>query len=116
MLKWLRAVLGRRSSTGEEGERIAAAHLRRCGYRTCSIGKNHLFPMENCDLYANEPLYRQIGFDHIEDLSGTWGIIEGRSIYTDHLKKLGLLDGVRQYLGELEGKPDQVVKRGLGGA
>ncbi len=81
--------------------------LRRCGYRTCSIGKNHLFPMENCDLYANEPLYRQIGFDHIEDLSGTWGIIGGRSIYTEHLEKLGLLDGVRQYLGELEGKPDQ---------
>ena len=45
--------------------------------------------MENCDLYANEPLYRQVGFDHNQDLSGTLGIIEVRSIYTDPLKKLG---------------------------
>ena len=38
--------------------------LRKAGYRTCSIGKNHLYWMENCDLYANEPNYRAIGFDH----------------------------------------------------
>ena len=54
--------------------------LRASGYRTCSIGKNHLYPMEK-DLYAHEDSYRQIGFDHIEDMSGTWG---------DHAKQIGL--------------------------
>ena len=80
---------------------------RRLGYRTCSIGKNHLFEMENCDLYANEESYRAIGFDHIEDLSGTWGVIGGTSVYTDHLQRLGLLEGLRHYLKDLEDKPDQ---------
>ena len=82
--------------------------LRQSGYRTASIGKNHLYPMENCDLYANEPNYHAIGFDHIEDLSGTWGIIAGKSVYTDYLQSLGLLVPVQQYLKELESKPDEI--------
>ena len=81
--------------------------LRQRGYRTCSIGKNHLYEMENCDLYANEERYRAIGFDHIEDLSGTWGVIGGTSVYTDHLEQLGLLQELRRYLKDLEDQPDQ---------
>ena len=81
--------------------------LRRLGYRTCSIGKNHLYEMENCDLYANEERYRAIGFDHIEDMSGTWGVIGGTSVYTDHLQRLGLLGELRRYLKQLEDRPDE---------
>ena len=82
--------------------------LRERGYRTCTIGKNHLFPMENCDLYANEPGYRAIGFDHVEDMSGTWGVLRGKSIYTDHLESLGSLETLRGYLRDLDAQPDQV--------
>jgi len=81
--------------------------LREAGYRTCTIGKNHLYPMENCDLYANEPSLRAIGFDHVEDLSGTWGIIAGKSVYTDYLESRGRLGRVQQYLKELEDKCDE---------
>ena len=82
--------------------------LRHAGYRTAGIGKHHLYRMENRDLYANEPDYRAIGFDHIEDMSGTWGIIGGKSVYTDYLASLGLLDPVRRYLKELEDRPDEI--------
>jgi arylsulfatase len=82
--------------------------LRDAGYRTCSIGKNHLYDMENCDLYANHPKYQTVGFDDIEDMPGTWGIIEGEGIYVDHLKSLGLYKQVAKYLKELEDKTDQV--------
>lgn len=82
--------------------------LQGAGYRTCAIGKNHLFDMENCDLYATAPKYRAIGFDHIEDLSGTWGVIGGRSLYTDHLEQHGLMQRLREYLRQLEAQPDQV--------
>jgi len=82
--------------------------LQAGGYRTCSIGKNHLYPMENCDLYANEPHYQAVGYDHIEDLSGTWGVIEGTSLYTDRLRELGLLEPLRDYLRRLEQQPDEV--------
>ena len=38
---------------------------RMAGYRTCSIGKNHLNDMENYDLDEHHPKYRAEGFDHI---------------------------------------------------
>jgi len=82
--------------------------LKDAGYTTADMGKSHLFPMENCDLYANEPSYRAIGFDHVEDMSGTWGIIEGKSVYTDYLDSLGVLKPVQRYLKELEDKPDEI--------
>ena len=82
--------------------------LLSAGYRTCSIGKNHLYPMENCDLYANHPAYKAIGFNHIEDMSGTWGIIEGEGVYVDYLKSRGLHERVARYLKDLEDKPDEV--------
>lgn len=82
--------------------------LLAAGYSTCSIGKNHLYDMENCDLYANHSKYQAAGFDHIEDMSGTWGIIEGQGVYIDHLKSLGLHERVAEYLKELENKPDDI--------
>ena len=82
--------------------------LKESGYTTCSIGKNHLYPMENCNLYLNHPNYNMIGFDHIEDMSGTWGIIEGKSIYTDYLENLDLKNNLSKYLKDLEDKPDLV--------
>jgi len=82
--------------------------LRDNGYRTATIGKNHLFPMENCDLYANEPNYHTIGFDDVEDMSGTWGVIGGKSVYTDYLSELGLMESLRKYLAQLEAQPDSV--------
>lgn len=91
--------------------------LRDKGYHTASIGKNHLYYMEGCDLYANKEKFKSIGFDHIEDMSGTWGVIDGkdighgndiaRSVYTDHLKSLGLLKPLQEYLKKLDAKPDQ---------
>lgn len=89
----------------------AETYMRRLhsgGYRTATIGKNHLFPMENCDLYANEPAYHRAGFDHVEDLSGTWGVIGGKSVYTDHLESLQWLEPLRRYLRRLESLPDEV--------
>ena len=82
--------------------------LRDAGYTTCSIGKNHLYPMENCDLYTNHPNYHSLGFDHIEDMSGTWGIIEGKSVYVDYIKSLNLHELLAKYLKALEDKPDNV--------
>ena len=81
--------------------------LKKAGYRTCSIGKNHLYPMSHCDMIANEPNYHAIGFDHIEDIPGTWGVINVRSVYTNHLESLGLLDGLREYLKKLEAMSDR---------
>ena len=82
--------------------------LRASGYRTCTIGENHLFPNTNCDMYANEPSLNAIGFDHAEDMPAVWQIIGSRSRYTDYLESLGLLDPLRQYLRALEAKPDRV--------
>ena len=96
--------------------------LRDKGYHTASIGKNHLYSMEGCDLYANEENFKAIGFDYIEDMSGTWGVIDGKdvrgskdrgnndrakSVYTDHLKSLGLLKPLQEYLKKLDTKPDR---------
>ena len=58
-------------------------------------------------MFANHAAYHALGFDHIEDLSGTWGVKEGHSGYTQHLQRLGLLDGLQKYLAELEPLPDQ---------
>ena len=82
--------------------------LRAGGYLTATIGKNHLYPMENCDLHANEPDLHEVGFDHVEDLSGTWAVIGGTSVYTDWLARRGLLEPLRDYLRKLEAKPDEV--------
>ena len=82
--------------------------LRQQGYRTCSIGKNHLYFMEGVNLYDHTDDYKAIGFDHIEDMPGTWGCIDTESIYTDYLAELGLLDRLRDYLRELDAKPDEV--------
>ena len=58
-------------------------------------------------MFKNHPAYNTVGFQHIEDLSGTWGVKEGHSLYTQHLQKLGLLKGLQRYLAELEPLPDQ---------
>ena len=84
------------------------SRLRRQGYRTCSIGKNHLYFMEGVNLYDYTANYNAIGFDHIEDMPGTWGCLDTKSIYTDYLADLGLLDQLRDYLGDLDAKPDEV--------
>ena len=82
--------------------------LRQQGWRTCSIGKNHLYVMEEANLYDHTENYHAIGFDHIEDMPGTWACIDTRSVYTDYLAGLGLLDQLRDYLRDLEAKPDEV--------
>jgi len=82
--------------------------LRDQGYRTCSIGKNHLYFMEGQDLYDHTDRYHAIGFDYIEDMPGTWGCVDTTSIYTDYLAELGLLEELRDYLHDLEAKPDEV--------
>ena len=64
--------------------------------------------MENCGLYASAPQYQAIGFEHVEDMSGTWGGIGGKSVYTDHLEQLGLMAQLRTYLAQLEEQPDEV--------
>ena len=82
--------------------------LRQQGYRTCSIGKNHLYFMDGANLYDYTDNYHAVGFDHIEDMPGTWGCIHTKSMYTDYLAELGLLDRLRDYLRDLEAKPDEV--------
>ena len=81
--------------------------LRELGYRTCSIGKNHLYPVRNRKLSDQYPKYAAIGFEYIEDMPGTWGSTQSDSIYTDHLRDQGLLRTLREYLLDLEAKPDQ---------
>lgn len=81
--------------------------LQASRYHTATIGKNHLFPMENCDLYANIPYYRETGFHDVEDLSGTWGVIKGKSKYTDYLHSNGWLKPLAEYLRHLEEMPDE---------
>ena len=82
--------------------------LQQQGYRTCTIGKNHLFLMKNANLHEQAKLYRAIGFDHVEDMPGTWGCTHTESIYTDYLDQLGLRQRVIDYLLDLESKPDEV--------
>ena len=65
--------------------------LRLQGYRTCSIGKNHLYFMEGVNLYDYSDNYNAIGFDHIEDMPVTTGCIATQSRYTDSLDQPGLL-------------------------
>ena len=81
--------------------------LRAAGYRTCGIGKHHLFRCnKGANLYEHESKFRAIGFDHVEPTGGTWSNTTCNSPYTDYLKSFGLLDGFRQYLLELEARPD----------
>lgn len=82
--------------------------LKGAGYRTCTIGKNHLYPMDNCNLFQNYPKLEAIGFEHVEDMSGTWGVIDGKSIYTDYLDSLGVFKQLEDYLRKLEEEPDEV--------
>jgi len=82
--------------------------IKQQGYRTCTIGKNHLFMMDGANLHEHAKWYRAIGFDHVEDMPGTWACLNTESIYTDYLEDLGLRDRLVNYLRDLESKPDEV--------
>jgi len=48
--------------------------LRTQGYRTCSIGKNHLYMYGDVDVRDYTDNYNAIGFDHIEEVSAVRGV------------------------------------------
>jgi len=82
--------------------------LRAEGYRTATIGKNHLHEIENIDFFAYEEFMHRIGFDDVYETPGTWGNIGGDNVYIRHLRRHGLHEVLSRYLAELEAKPDQV--------
>lgn len=82
--------------------------LRAEGYRTATIGKNHLHEIENIDFFAYEEFMHRIGFDDVYETPGTWGNIGGDNVYIRHLRRHGLHEALSRYLAELEAKPDQV--------
>ncbi len=82
--------------------------LREAGYRTCGIGKHHLFECNTGDMREREPKYHAIGFDDIIEIGGSWSTLKNFSAYTDYLQSRGLLEQHRAYMKALHEKPDEV--------
>lgn len=85
--------------------------LQQRGYKTCGIGKHHLYPMyseESFDLREHDDKYRAIGFDQIEETGGVWPIKGCTSSYTDYLAELSLYEPLVNYLNNLAAKPEEV--------
>jgi len=82
--------------------------LKRGGYRTCHIGKAHLYYHENTDIKKEEPYMHSLGWDDVFETQGTWSSVKANSIYYDYLKENGLNDVFDDYLIELDKMPDHI--------
>jgi len=71
-------------------------HVKRAGYRTCHVGKSHLFqhrPGE--DMRDYDPFMHRLGWDDVMETGGPWGSVEAGSIASDHWKRLGVWEKLR---------------------
>ena len=69
-------------------------HVKAVGYRTCHVGKSHLYPHHG-DLRDQEPFMRALGWDDIREVTGPWATVAADSIMTDRWRELGCLDTFR---------------------
>jgi len=82
--------------------------LARAGYRTCLVGKAHLYYHENTDIKREEPYMHALGWEDLFETQGTWSSVRANSIYCDYLKRHGLNEVFDNYLIELDKKPDHI--------
>ena len=64
--------------------------LRDVGYRTCHVGKSHLYPHGGKDLRDEEPYMHALGWDDIRETTGPLSTQNTKSILTDWMEKNGI--------------------------
>lgn len=65
--------------------------LKQCGYRTCHVGKSHLYSHGGGkDLREEEPYMRSLGWDDIRECTGPLSTQTTTSILTDWMKERGI--------------------------
>lgn len=71
-------------------------HAKAAGYRTCHVGKSHLYPQEGSH-HLNEqlPYMHALGWDDVVETTGPWATVNVDSIMTDHWRTVGCLDTYR---------------------
>jgi len=63
--------------------------LRGVGYRTCHVGKSHLYPHGRKDLRNEEPYMHALGWDDILECTGPLSTQNTQSILTDWMEDCG---------------------------
>lgn len=67
--------------------------LKEAGYRTCHVGKSHLYPHGGGrDLREEEPFMRELGWDDILECTGPLSTQTTTSILTDWMKEQGVYE------------------------
>jgi len=71
-------------------------HLKNVGYRTCQVGKSHLYEHGKWP-HLNDRLdfMHALGWDDVLETTGPWATTNTDSIMTDHWKEVGCLDTFR---------------------
>ncbi len=69
--------------------------LRDTGYRTCHIGKSHLYPHKGEHLSDRLPYMHALGFQDVRENTGPWATVKTDSIMTDHWRALGICERFR---------------------
>jgi len=64
--------------------------LRDAGYRTCHVGKSHLYPHGGKDLRAEEPYMRALGWDDVLETTGPLSTVTTTSMLTDWMEENGI--------------------------
>ena len=73
-----------------------AYRLQQAGYRTCHLGKGHLYAHgSGMHLREEEPFMHALGWDDVLETTGPHATRVTDSILTDHWRDLGLLDTFR---------------------
>ena len=81
--------------------RHGVSHVRNtrdAGYHTAVIGKAHLFGHDFAHTHDHQPLMRDWGYEHVDEMTGPTESMHNDSPYTDYLADQGLLDVHREYL------------------
>ncbi|MCL6519504.1 MAG: sulfatase-like hydrolase/transferase [Armatimonadetes bacterium] len=64
--------------------------LKNAGYRTCHVGKSHLYPHGGKDLRDEEPYMHALGWDDVLETTGPLSTVTTKSILTDWMEKNGI--------------------------
>jgi len=67
--------------------------LKQAGYRTCHVGKSHLYPHGfGKDLRSEEPYMHALGWDDVLETTGPLSTVTTKSILTDWMEENGILE------------------------
>ncbi|MDI6829141.1 MAG: sulfatase-like hydrolase/transferase, partial [Armatimonadota bacterium] len=80
--------IGRLQDTSESCLHI----LKQAGYRTCHVGKSHLYPHGGKDLRDEEPYMHALGWDDVLETTGPLSTVTTKSILTDWMEQNGIYD------------------------